>query len=157
VDEQDWLLVSLLIHVPTVVAWISLAGAEVVITIIPGLESTQRGRLIRGLRWPTVALILVILGTGVWQTIDNPFLRVDSLAALERLRTTKAYGEALFVKHIFVLATFTLNVLVTFVLSRRLERQEGASVRPLLAAGLVNLGACLGVLLATVGMTAQLH
>jgi putative copper export protein len=154
-ERQDWLLASLLIHVPAVVTWISLVGAELVIGLLPGIDAARRGRMLARLRWPTVVLVVVILVTGTWQTIDNPFLQVDSFSALERLRTTKAYGEALFVKHIFVLLTFVLSLLVTFVLSRRIER--GGSLRPAIIATVCNLAACLGALLATVGMTVQLH
>jgi hypothetical protein len=161
-DRQDWLLASLLIHVPAVVAWISVAGAELLIAVLPGLETPVRARLIGRLRWPTVALVAVIVTTGVWQTMDNPFLEVDSFAALDRLRTTKAYGSALFVKHIFVAATFALSLLTRFVLARRIERAAtanaaGPSLRGVVLITACNLAACLGALLATVGMTMQLH
>src|SRR5258708_26009176 len=85
----------------------------------PGLGTNQRLQLIARMRWLTVALILVILATGIWQTIDNPFLRVDSYSTLERLRENYDYGKALFIKHIFVIATFALSLAVRVVLVPR--------------------------------------
>src|SRR5512132_155930 len=93
-------LVSLLIHVPSVTAWVSFAAFDVFACVGPGLRREQRRRLVRSLRWPTLALIVLIVATGVWQTMENPFVKVDSIALLEKLRDTTTYGKALFVKHI---------------------------------------------------------
>ncbi len=166
---MDATLLSLFFHVPAVTAWVGLVMFDAFLCFTPGLATDQRLHLIARMRWLTVALILVILATGIWQTVDNPFLRVDSYSTLERLRENYDYGKALFIKHIFVIATFGLSLAVRFLFARRAgPPAEGLAVstagptllathRPLAGAAVLNLGACLGVLLATARMTIELH
>ena len=165
-------LISLFFHVPAVTAWVGLVMFDGFLCFTPGLATSQRLQMIARMRWATVVLILVILATGIWQTVDNPFLRVDSYDSLERLRENYDYGKALFIKHIFVIATFALSLAVRFVLVRRAGQPTDAAEtatppvaasglltthRPLAAAAVLNIGACLGVLLATARMTIELH
>ena len=162
-DTQTLTLISLLIHVPVVVAWVSLAAFEFAAASLPSLRLAQRLTFIRGMRSLTVLLVVVIMVTGVWQTIDNPIGRVDSIESLEHLRTATTYGASLFVKHIFVLVTFVLSFWDRFSLAPRMLRTAGEleSTTPpggmLFAASAVNLAACLGVLVATARMAIELH
>ena len=155
---EEWTLVSLLIHVPVVVAWIALVGLEVFLCTVRDVPGGQRMRPIVAMRWPTVALLVVITVTGVWQTMNNPFVAVNSFETLEELRDTTAYGMALFWKHVFVVATVVLSVVSRFVLAPKASAQGEASAPGALRAVVwLNLLACLLTLLATTRMTITLH
>lgn len=161
-DPENAILVSLLIHVPAVVTWIAFAAVEAAVLVIPELANGHRARVMRALRWPTLFLILVIMVTGVWQTIDNPFQTVTSWETLEHLRETTTYGFALFVKHIFVVATFALSILIRFPLAGRLlQRSEAdgaeATIGFIPLAVWLNVAACLATIVATTRMTVSLH
>jgi len=155
---EQWTLVSLLIHVPIVVAWIALVGLEVYLCTARDVPGGQRMRPIVAMRWPTVALLAAIIVTGVWQTMYNPFLEVNSYAALQELKNTTAYGMALFWKHVFVMGTVVLSLGSRFVLApRALARGDEAASGMLRAVVWLNLLACLLTLLATTRMTITLH
>jgi hypothetical protein len=118
-----------------------------------------------------VAIVLILL-TGIRQTMDNPFIHVDSWSTLERLRD-RPYGLALFWKHGCVLVTFVLTILVRFVLAPRLAAEGsgqssvssgGVAVatmsstqRLILGLSALNAAACLGALILATVMVWQLH
>ena len=167
-DKTGLTLIALWIHVPVVTAWIGLVMLDLLATLAPGLQAAQRGQIIAWSKPFVIVAVAVILLTGIWQTIYNPFNVVNSLDALERLRTTTVYGMVLFWKHGFVLATFALTYATRFVLAPRLVEAEQAaggtatsdgsrvlrSIRGLAAA---NLAACLGALLLATRMVWELH
>ena len=154
----NWTLLSLLIHVPVVVAWITLVGLEVFLCTARDLPGGRRMRGIAAMRWPTVALLVVFMVTGVWQTMHNPFVPVDSWETLQELKNTTSYGIALFVKHIFVVGTVGLSLASRFVIAPR-AIARGADDAPgmLRAVVWLNLLMCLATLLATTRMTMTLH
>ena len=155
---EEWTLVSLLIHVPVVVTWIALVGLEVFLCTARDVPGGQRMRPIVAMRWPTVGLLAIIFVTGVWQTMHNPFVEVNSFETLEELKYTTAYGMALFWKHGFVLATVVLSFASRFVLApRALARGDEGASGILRAVVWLNLLACLLTLLATTRMTITLH
>lgn len=167
-SRDDLLLFSLWVHVPFVTAWIGLVMFDVYAALAPGLNLAQRGRMIAWSRPFVIVAILVIMVTGIWQTMENPFLRVTSFETLEQLRERTLYGKALFVKHGFVLATFVLTVIVRFVLAPRLAMpavagggSEVSSKLPLqrtvLWLSVLNLVACLGALILATRMVVELH
>src|SRR5205814_2656818 len=133
----------------------------------PALTPEQRAHLIARTRWLALVAVAVILVTGIWQTMENPFVRVNSWSTLEKLRT-KTYGEALFYKHIFVMTTFALTYLTRFVLAPRLiattaSSPAGATVavaglqRTLTVATLLNLAACFAAVILAARMEIELH
>jgi putative copper export protein len=119
VDEGQLTLLSLWIHIPIVTAWIGMVMIDVFASSAPGFSTAQRGRMIAWFRPFVIAAIVIILVTGIWQTMKNPFSEVSSYAELSDLRDT-TYGFSLFVKHIFVVATFFLTLLVHFYFAPRL-------------------------------------
>ena len=160
-------LLALWLHVPFVTAWVGLVMFDVFAAAAPGLHAEQRGRLIAWSRPFVVVAIVVIVITGVRQTIDNPFLQVNSWSTLEQLRE-RTYGLALFWKHVFVLATFALTLIVRFVLAPRLMLQsvaagDGATpaaasvLRSVLWLSVLNLAARLGALVLATRMVWELH
>jgi putative copper export protein len=175
VDKDTLTLTSLWIHIPLVTAWIGVVIVDVFVSAVPGLSAQQRGRMIAWFRPFIVAALIIILITGVWQTIRNPFNELGSYADLTRLRETTAYGMALFLKHGFVLATFILTLLVHFWLAPRLSAAPGgpssmasgaaavaspvvtAQERTIFWLSVVNLLACLGALIMTTRMVWELH
>jgi putative copper export protein len=167
VTRDDLTLISILIHVPVVTIWIGLAMFDVFAMFSPALTPEQRARFVARSRWFALAAVAVILVTGVWQTMENPFVKVDSWATLEKLRT-KTYGEALFFKHIFVVTTFALTYLTRFVLAPRLIATTQATPagdaiavaglqRTLTLATLLNLAASFGALILAARMEIELH
>ena len=116
---EEWTTVSLYVHVPVTVVWIALVAFEVFLCTVPALPGGQRMRPLMAMRCPTVALLVVMLITGVWQTMNNPFLLVDSWETLQELKNTTSFGMALFVKHIFVVGTVALSVAGRFVIAPR--------------------------------------
>ena len=155
---EEWVLISLLIHVPIVVAWIALVGLEVFLCTVRDVPGGQRMRPIAAMRWPTVALLVVIMVTGIWQTMYNPFIEVNSYATLQELKSTTTYGMALFWKHIFVVGTVVLSLGSRFVIAPgALARGDEAVSGVLRAVVWLNLLACLLTLLATTRMTMTLH
>ena len=165
-SKEDWTLVSLLVHVPFVTAWIGLVLFDSFAAFAPGIADDQRSRLIARTRWIAVAIIAVIIVTGVWQTMENPFVKVHSYSALERLRD-KTYGEALFFKHIFIVMTVVLTFLTRFILAPRWlaatregspDRTPAAGRSPLISwAIILNIGACFSALVLAARMTIELH
>lgn len=117
---DDLTLVSLWIHIPLVTMWIGLVLWDAMAMLAPGLELAQRARMIVWSRPFVVVAIPLILATGVWQTIHNPYTTITSIAALESLRERTMYGSSLFWKHGFVLATFVATIGVRFILAPRL-------------------------------------
>lgn len=175
---MDWTLISLWVHIPFVTAWIGLVMWDFFAATAPGLASVQRGRLIAASRWFTLLAIVVIMITGIRQTMDNPFQWVGSYAQLQELRKI-TYGDALFWKHVCVFISFALVLPVRFWLAPRLrsgrdDDADGLTITgggtaalttPAVAqatrliAGLtaVNLLFCLGALIYATRMIWTLH
>ena len=172
-DRQDLTMISLWVHVPFIIAWIGLVMLDVVALFAPGLEREQRARLLVWSRPFVLLAIGVILVTGIWQTIENPFYRVESWSGLSELKKRSLYGDLLFWKHVFVVATFGLTLITRFFLAPRLRNEpEGALVTSGGALAMVwgsnvmsltkiaavaNLGACLGAVLLATRMVFELH
>lgn len=116
---MNWTLLSLWVHIPVVTAWIGLVMWDFFASTAPGLAATQRGRLIAWSRPFTILAIVVIMITGIRQTMDNPFQWVGSYAELQELKKL-TYGNALFWKHICVFISFGLALPVRFWLAPRL-------------------------------------
>ncbi|RLT27680.1 MAG: hypothetical protein DWI48_02730 [Chloroflexi bacterium] len=151
-------LISLLIHVPVVVAWIVFASAEAALASPRFLVAQAPLRFAASLRIPTLVLLLIIFVTGIRQTMDNPFVPVDSIETLEKLRNTTTYGMALFIKHIWVFATVGLSIALRFWLAPRLlARGETQPTRLFGILAWLNVAACVLTLLATTRMLIQLH
>ena len=155
-DVEASLPISLLVHVPVAVTWVGLVAIEAFLCISRDVSGGQRMRLIAAMRWPTVALLAIILVTGIWQTLHNPFVEVTNWDTLEELRTTTAYGAALFWKHVFIVATVALAFASRFVLAPR-ARATGDTSMAFRAVVYLNVAVCLMVLLATTRMTIALH
>lgn len=168
-DRQDVTLVSLWVHVPFITTWIGLVMLDAFATFAPGLSGSQRAGIIAWSRPFVLLAIPVILATGVWQTVENPFYRVESYSDLSELRDRTLYGDLLFWKHACVLATFVLTALVRFVLAPRLQAGVLATVgggegaldasdfRLIQVGTLLNLAACLGALMLATRMVVELH
>lgn len=168
-DQEDVTLVSLLVHVPFIIAWIGLVILDAVAVFTPGMQVDQRSRLLLWSR-PFVALaIIVIMVTGIWQTMHNPFFEVSSWSDLQELKK-RDYGLLLFWKHVFVIATFGLTVITRFFLARRMNEPVAVNAGGVLAmtygqsgfnlaklATLANVSACLLIVLLATGMIYQLH
>jgi putative copper export protein len=180
VDTGDWTLLSLWVHIPIVTIWIGLVMWDVFASSAPELGDRQRGRLIAWSRWLTLLLIAVIMVTGVWQTMKNPFSEVSSYSELKALRDDTTYGMSLFLKHACVLATFILTLVVRFYFAPRLLRPGDPTVTDVPATvpaggvavaatpatqnltavrwlSIVNLLACLGALIFATRMVWELH
>ncbi len=118
-DRADFTLISILIHVPFITAWIGLVMFDAFAAFAPGLDDAQRPRLIMWSQKFTLLAIVVILVTGVWQTMDNPFVKVDSYNDLSVLKERTLYGDLLFWKHVFFVGTLGLTLLNRFYLAPR--------------------------------------
>ena len=139
----------------------------------PGLNPGQRTAIIKWSRPFVLVGIPVIMVTGIWQTIENPFYRVESYAALQELKKRSLYGDLLFFKHVFVFATFGLTILSRFIFAPRAEADsmmaggsaggaavittEGSAWSLLRLTTAVNLLACLGALMLATRMVVELH
>lgn len=175
-DRQDITLVSLWFHVPFITTWIGLVMFDVFASFAPMLHGGQRVRLMTWSRAFVLIAIPVIMVTGVWQTIENPFFRVDAYSKLSELRDRTLYGDLLFWKHGFVVITFGLTILVRFILAPRLilpgtidqsaaAVQQGtvalavneSTLRLVQIASVANLAACLGAVLLATRMVVELH
>ena len=172
-DRQDLTIISLWVHVPFIIAWIGLVMLDVVALFGPGLEREQRARLLLWSRPFVILAIAVIMVTGIWQTIENPFYRVESWSGLSELKKRSLYGDLLFWKHVFVVATFGLTLITRFYLAPRLRDGVGAVVAGgggamamlggadvfslTRTAVVVNLAACLGAVLLATRMVWELH
>lgn len=178
-DRQDITLVSLWVHVPFIMTWIALVMFDAFAAFAPALGGAQRSRFITWSRVFVLVAIPVIMVTGIWQTIENPFFRVDAYSKLSELREKTLYGDLLFWKHGFVLATFGLTILVRFILAPRLATADSAeavvvgsssaalsatgwtaadrTLRLIQGATLLNLGACLAAVLLATRMVVELH
>lgn len=151
-------LVSLLIHVPVVVAWIVFAAFEAAVASPRLIAAGEPLRLVARLRMPTLLLFVVIMVTGIWQTHYNPFVVVDSWDSLQELKKTTDYGMALFIKHIWFALTVVLSIATRFVLApRALAAGDTQPSRLFGALAWLNVAACVLVLLATTRMTITLH
>lgn len=180
-DTGDLTLLSLWVHVPLVTAWIGLVMWDLFASATPGISAEQRGRMIAWSRPFVIVAIIVIMITGIWQTVYNPLgPKVTNWDTLQQLKG-KTYGLALFYKHIFVLLTFALTVVVRFVLAPRLrdqgntfqrqtqmQMQSGSAVaitasaattteRLILWLSALNVAACLSVLVFATRMIWELH
>jgi putative copper export protein len=178
VDEGQLTLLSLWIHIPIVTAWIGMVMIDVYASTAPGLSVNQRGSMIAWFRPFVIAAIVIILITGIWQTMKNPFSEVSSYAELSDLRDT-TYGFSLFIKHIFVVATFFLTLIVHFYFAPRLMNPSsvgtpgGPPVSDMLVAtasepvaldltatrwlSILNIAACVGALIMATRMIWELH
>lgn len=151
-------LVSLLVHVPVVVAWIVFAAFEAAVASPRLVSAREPLRLVTRLRTPTLLLFVVIMVTGIWQTHYNPFVVVDSWDTLQELKKTTDYGMALFIKHIWFVGTVGASIATRFVLAPRLL--AAGEAQPSRLFGIVawlNVAFCVLVLLATTRMTITLH
>ena len=165
---MDLTLISLWVHVPFVTAWVGLAMFDVFVVATPGLAAEQRARMLAWFRPFIVVAIVVIMVTGIRQTMDNPFVPVDSFTTLEELRE-RTYGLSLFWKHIFVVISLVLTLAVHFVFAPRLvavpATAGGAApagpapvaLRPVLWLSVLNLLACIAILLLATRMVWELH
>jgi hypothetical protein len=171
VDRQDLTILSLWVHVPFIITWIGLVMLDVVALFGPGLERQQRARLLLWSRPFVLLAIAVILITGIWQTIYNPFYEVHSWADLQELKK-RDYGLLLFWKHVTVVATFGLTLITRFILAPLLRDEDlgtsvSGSVIGLVAGNNVlmrtqvvaaaNLVACLLAILLATRMVWELH
>ena len=179
-DRQDWTLISLWVHVPVIMTWIALVMFDAFAAFAPTLNGSQRSRFITWSRAFVLVAIPVIMITGIWQTIENPFFRVEAYADLSELRDRTLYGDLLFWKHAFVVATFGLTILVRFILGPRLTATESSdavvvggsgraavsasgtgtsdgTLRLIQVATALNLLACLGAVLLATRMVMELH
>ena len=179
-DRQDITLVSLWVHVPFIMTWIALVMFDGFAAFAPMLRGDQRARILTWSRLFVLLAIPVIMVTGIWQTIENPFFRVDAYSKLSELRDRTLYGDLLFWKHGFVLATFGLTILVRFILAPRLGGSDnidpviagssggaavaaeapaaaGTTLRLIQVATVLNLAACLGAVLLATRMVVELH
>ncbi len=167
---MDLTLVALWIHVPVVTLWIGLVMFDVFAAAAPGLETDQRARMITWSRPLVVLFIILILLTGVRQTVNHPIGTVPEVRGWNTLQQLKdtTYGLALFWKHGAVLATFALTLAVRFVLAPRLRAgvsttgsaavaAEASGLRLVLWLSVLNLAACIAALLATTRMVWELH
>jgi hypothetical protein len=170
--REDFLLYSLWVHVPFIIGWIGLVMLDFFAVFAPGLQEEQRARVLLWSRAFVLVAIPVIMVTGIWQTMENPFYRVDSYSGLQELKHRTLYGDLLFWKHVFVVMTFGLTILVRFILAPRWRNSvDGIGTSPGGAAvivgqrvdGLVklatvaNLAACLASVLLATRMVAELH
>lgn len=165
---MDWTLLSLWVHLPIVTAWIGLVMFDVFAGLAPGLSAEQRGRMIAWSRPFVIVAIIVIMVTGIWQTMDNPLgPEVRSWSTLQELKE-KTYGLSLFYKHIFVAITFALTLVVRFGLAPRLmagaQRTGGGAIaatlqleRAIVWLSAANLLACLLALIFATRMVWELH
>ena len=168
-DSGTLTLWSLWIHLPLVTAWIGLVMFDVFAMLAPGFSAEQRGRMIAWSRPFVIVAIVVIMTTGIIQTVNNPLgPEVTSWATLQELKG-KTYGYLLFWKHGFVLATFVLTIVARFLLAPRMlnavaGRADGGGMsvslpveRSLLWVSALNLCACLGALALATRMIWELH
>jgi uncharacterized cupredoxin-like copper-binding protein len=163
--RPDLLLVSLIVHIPAVTIFVGLALWDVFLTFMPGIERAQRARMIGKTAVLTLVLIAIIMVTGVYQTIENPFRSIRSYSDLHDLRSDTTYGMALFIKHAFVILTFILSPILRFYFAPRVANVEagpdGAAVasdaKLLQLATVVNLALCMLALMAAARMTIELH
>jgi hypothetical protein len=139
----------------------------------PGLSPSQRTAIIKWSRPFVIVGIPVIMVTGVWQTMENPFYRVDAFSDLQELKNRSLYGDLLFWKHVFVVATFGLTILARYIFAPRAESEsmtmggsdggaavmgtEGSAWTFLRLTTAVNLLACLGALMLATRMVVELH
>ncbi|MBI3970074.1 MAG: hypothetical protein HY332_02190 [Chloroflexi bacterium] len=161
---RSWpLLVSLTIHIPSSIAWLGIVLYDAIIVAVPFLTPAQRGGLLARPRWLVLGVIPVILITGVYQTINNPFSTITDFATLEALRSETTYGLALFWKHGFVLLSFAFTFAVTFWIAPRLvafaDAPSSATALSRLPALLAwgNVAASTALLLCVAVMVFQLH
>lgn len=166
VGRVDPTLVALWVHVPLVTAWVGLVLLDVLALVAPGLRASQRAEIVAWSRPFTLLAIVLIVATGIWQTVYNPIREVTSYASLAELRTTTVYGHALFWKHGFVLLTFGLTIAARFWFAPRmlaLERHSPESAtslateRTLFWISSLNLAACLAALVLATRMIWALH
>ena len=158
------LFISLVIHVPAAIVWLGLALFDLFVVAVPFLSPAQRGGLLMRPRWLVVGLIPVILLTGIYQTINNPFNTLTDIASLEALRNETTYGFALFLKHGFVIASWVLTLALSFWVAPRLiafadDTTAGAAKPPRLfdLAAWANFLACGALVLCVTVMIFQLH
>lgn len=157
-------LISLMVHIPSAIAWLGIVLFHVIVVAVPFLTPAQRGALLARPRWLVLITIPLFFVTGVYQTIFNPFGTITSLDDLTRLRTETAYGLALFWKHAFVLASMALTLAVTFWFAPRLiafaDDVRDSAITPSRMPSLLawaNVAACIALLACVAVMVYQLH
>jgi uncharacterized cupredoxin-like copper-binding protein len=163
--DDDLLLISLLIHIPAVTLFVGLALWDAFVAMTPGIAQQQRARMIGRTAVLTLVLIAIVMVTGVYQTIYNPFRSIESYSDLSHMRDETTYGMALFIKHAFVFSSFALSPFIRFYLAPRAgnvaAQADGTAVaveaKQLQWATLLNLALGLGALLSAARMTIELH
>jgi putative copper export protein len=168
-DRDDLTLISILVHVPFITAWIGLVMFDAFAAFAPGIDEAQRPRLIQWSQKFTLLAIVVIMITGIWQTMENPFVKVNSYSDLNLLKERTLYGDLLFWKHVGVVSTFALSLFNRFYLAPRANSGMVASGNGTVAiigtpaaallkpAVLLNMGAALFTLLVASRMIMELH
>ena len=162
---NDLLLVSLLVHIPAVTIFVGLALWDAFVAMTPGIAQQQRARMISKTAVLTLVLIAIVMVTGVYQTIYNPFRSIESYSDLSHMRDETTYGMALFIKHAFVFSSFFLSPFIRFYLAPRAgnvaAQADGTAVateaKQLQWATLLNLALGMGALLSAARMTIELH
>ncbi|MBI3287328.1 MAG: CopD family protein [Chloroflexi bacterium] len=121
--------IAIWLHLLGAVVWTGslLVQALIHSPLFSGVEPTQRarwsGELTRRLMPITWGSLVLLILTGIWNTVFNPVSSepVTSIERLEALRRTP-FGSALFIKHIFIVGTILLSGWHNFVLVPRLRR-----------------------------------
>lgn len=143
----DDVLLSLLIHMLAAVLWLGGVIFQSLVVLLPttALDRSERSRLLLRAAPLQLLALVVLLPTGVYNTINNPVTleKVTSWERAELLRSTP-YGTALFGKHILVIMTTVVTALAT-VLAARYSSQRRAAATPT-AGGAARLSAVSRVL-----------
>jgi len=116
------LLTSLLIHILAAFTWLSGVVLNAIVLTIPSLDTQHQLHLMKRATPFTWTALFILIPTGIFQTINNPVTPepVYTWQTLEQLRATP-YGTALLIKHIFVITTATIAVIINFILIPRLN------------------------------------
>ncbi|MBI2845263.1 MAG: CopD family protein [Chloroflexi bacterium] len=146
------------IHLSAAVIWVGIITFQALpfTPIFSDLDLEARGRLVqqstRRLLPLTWGSIIVLVLTGVWNTIFTPIASEPPITSLEELDALliTSFGQNLLVKHIFVVGTILFTAWHNFFLAPRLSFPPGSYLhRHWRWAGVVsglNLLAAIGVL-----------
>ncbi|GIW10228.1 MAG: hypothetical protein KatS3mg061_1285 [Dehalococcoidia bacterium] len=110
---------SMVVHFLTAIVWLGGITVQFLVLVAPGLSESQRERLYALLvPWMWGSLLLLI-PTGVYNTLNNPVTEfATSYEQLLQLRA-RPYGQVLVVKHIFVVLSLGLAGVAHFVVLPR--------------------------------------
>ncbi|MFN8532154.1 MAG: hypothetical protein U0556_01230 [Dehalococcoidia bacterium] len=148
-DTQKY--ISMIVHFVTAVVWLGGLAVQFLVLVAPGLEDRQRERLFAlVVPWMWISLV-VLLPTGVYQTVNNPVTeQVTNPEQLALLRS-RPYGQVLVVKHIFAVVTVLLAAAAHFV---ALPRWRVAIADSTATGGIVGVlrGLSLVAFLAAIGL-----